>query len=106
MIQKSEEAKLGNDEGLLDAGGEKGDEAKAFLKPLSRGVSATLTRILNELEEQPTTSNRGCPLEGGSADVGVPEPRLLLLFSLSLHPQILLLHSWTLYHYKQSIFIW
>ncbi len=52
LLEKSEEARAAQDDSLLDAAGEKGDDTKVFLKPLSRGASVMLKRSIGELQAQ------------------------------------------------------
>jgi ubiquitin-conjugating enzyme E2 O len=50
LLEKSEQARLTEDDSLLDSAGGKGDATKAFLKPLSRGASVMLQRSITELQ--------------------------------------------------------
>ncbi|KIX03374.1 uncharacterized protein Z518_06926 [Rhinocladiella mackenziei CBS 650.93] len=52
LIQKSEEARLSQDESLLDSTGGKDNDTQVFLKPLSRGASIMLNRMIGELQTQ------------------------------------------------------
>jgi ubiquitin-conjugating enzyme E2 O len=52
LLEKSDEARAAEEYSLMDAQGDKGDETKVFLKPLSRGASVMLNRSLAELEGQ------------------------------------------------------
>lgn len=52
LIQASETARQEKDARLMDASGSKEDPTKVFLKPLSRGASAMLDRVLSELGVQ------------------------------------------------------
>lgn len=52
LIQKSEEARLEKDNRLLDSSGGRDDPTRVFLKPLSRGASVMLKRLVDELQGQ------------------------------------------------------
>lgn len=52
IAHRSEEARQKQDEKLMDAIGETGDETRVFLRPLSRGATVMLSRTINELERQ------------------------------------------------------
>ncbi|RVX73788.1 hypothetical protein B0A52_02678 [Exophiala mesophila] len=52
LIQASENARQEKDTRLMDASGSKEDPTQVFLKPLSRGASVMLGRVLSELEAQ------------------------------------------------------
>jgi ubiquitin-conjugating enzyme E2 O len=52
LLEKSEEARLAQDDSLLDSSGAKDDDTKVFLKPLSRGASVMLRRLLGDLQAQ------------------------------------------------------
>lgn len=52
LIQKSEVARLDQDDSLMDAEGESKRDTRVFLKPLSRGASVMLSRLTDELQSQ------------------------------------------------------
>ncbi|OQV05299.1 hypothetical protein CLAIMM_10065 [Cladophialophora immunda] len=52
LMQRSEEARANHDDSLVDSAGAKDDETKVFLKPLSRGASVMLRRVIGELQTQ------------------------------------------------------
>ncbi|KAK5260869.1 hypothetical protein LTR20_010582 [Exophiala xenobiotica] len=52
LIAKSEEARAVKDDSLLDSAGDKDDPTRVFLKPLSRGASVMLKRLLDNLQGQ------------------------------------------------------
>ncbi|KIV79950.1 hypothetical protein PV11_07489 [Exophiala sideris] len=54
LIEKSEQARLEKDTRLLDSSGDKDDPTRVFLRPLSRGASVMLKRLIDEMQGQLT----------------------------------------------------
>ncbi|KIX99795.1 uncharacterized protein Z520_04431 [Fonsecaea multimorphosa CBS 102226] len=52
LLQRSEEARSKQDDSYVDSAGAKDDETKVFLKPMSRGASVMLRRLIGELQTQ------------------------------------------------------
>ncbi|OAP59435.1 hypothetical protein AYL99_06733 [Fonsecaea erecta] len=52
LLQRSEEARSNQDDSLVDSAGAKADDTKVFLRPLSRGASIMLRRLIDELQTQ------------------------------------------------------
>ncbi|KAK5464655.1 hypothetical protein LTS15_001217 [Exophiala xenobiotica] len=52
LIAKSEEARAEKDDSLWDSAGNKDDPTRVFLKPLSRGATVMLKRLLDNLQGQ------------------------------------------------------